>query len=430
MNLRMIAAITLFAMSPLAFAQEEATGVTLNGAIGRTTFDSPRGLDDSTHWSAAIGYRFDSPLALELRNTSMDAGPKGVGPDVDVDYRTLDLLYHLPSETRFKPFVLAGTGKVDMKMPGGSMDNNLFNAGVGMKYLFTANSMLRAELRAIRGFNGSNDTDVGVNVGYQYTFGQASSSPAPRDGDNDKDGVPDSRDNCPTTPAGDRVDASGCTLDGDADSDGVKDSLDRCPNTPRGTTVDASGCPSDDDDRDGVRNAMDRCPGTPAGVVVDSNGCGPDGDTDGVPNHRDQCPDTAPNALVDEVGCYVIIGEAVRITLDVQFDFNSSIARPAHLNEVKKVADFMAKYPATDVTFEGHTDSQGAQEYNLPLSERRAATIGSMLIDRFGVSASRVKTVGYGESRPIASNDTEEGRQRNRRVVAEIKANEQTKKRL
>ncbi|XOV86677.1 MAG: OmpA family protein [Pseudomonadota bacterium] len=430
MKSRTFAIVALLAITPLAVAQEEATGVTVNGAIGRTMFDSPRGLSDSTHWSAALGYRFDSPLALELRNTSMDATPKGIGTDVEVDYMTLDVLYHLSSATRFKPFVLAGTGKVDMKVPGASMDNNLFNAGVGMKYLFSANSMLRAELRAIRGFNGSNDTDVGVNVGYQYTFGKAASVPVQRDGDDDRDGVPNSRDNCPTTPVGTQVDASGCTLDGDADRDGVKDSADQCPNTPRGAAVNAMGCPSDDDDRDGVRNAADRCPGTPAGVAVDSNGCGPDGDRDGVPNHRDQCPDTAPNALVDEVGCYVIINEAVRITLDVEFDFNSSIARPAHLDEVRKVADFMTRYPATSVTFEGHTDSQGPQEYNLPLSERRAATIGNLLVDRFGIPASRVTTVGYGESRPIASNDTEEGRQRNRRVVAEIKATEQMKKRL
>ncbi len=84
----------------------------------------------------------------------------------------------------------------------------------------------------------------------------------------------DDLDRCPNTPAGDAVDANGCSLPKDADGDGVVDSADRCPNTPAGTQVDASGCPiPQDSDGDGVNDDRDRCPGTPAGVQVDAVGC-------------------------------------------------------------------------------------------------------------------------------------------------------------
>ncbi|MDH3388592.1 MAG: OmpA family protein [Gammaproteobacteria bacterium] len=151
---------------------------------------------------------------------------------------------------------------------------------------------------------------------------------------------------------------------------------------------------------------------------------------DGVPDHRDACPETSPPALVDKLGCFVMLDEIVRITLDVEFDFDSAASRPEHAIEVKKVADFMMKYPLTKVTLEGHTDSKGSDAYNKVLSERRAATIGKMLVERFNISSDRVNTVGYGEDRPIAPNDTAQNRQRNRRVVAEIEAVEQVKQRL
>jgi OOP family OmpA-OmpF porin len=260
--------------------------------------------------------------------------------------------------------------------------------------LFSSNSALRADMKL---FRGTSDTalDSGITVGYQYTFGDTGRS------------VP--------------VLAAAPVLDLDADDDGVKDSMDRCPNTPVGTSVDRNGC-DDDTDRDGVKNALDKCLQTPAGVTVDASGCGIDSDRDGVADHRDVCPQTYPPALVDETGCYIIIKEAVSITLDVEFDFDSAKSRPAHSIEVKKVADFMQQYPSTTVSFEGHSDSMGDAGYNQSLSEKRAASVAKLLIEEFKVDASRVRSIGYGEAKPVASNNNEAGRQSNRRVVAVIEA--------
>jgi outer membrane protein OmpA-like peptidoglycan-associated protein len=120
--------------------------------------------------------------------------------------------------------------------------------------------------------------------------------------DSDRDGVPNYLDDCPDTPSGVEVDDYGCPID--SDNDGVPDFLDKCPNTPEDVSVDAFGCPRDSDG-DGVPDYLDKCPGTPENVPVDSDGCPPDSDKDGVPDYLDKCPDTPANVRVDADGCPV-----------------------------------------------------------------------------------------------------------------------------
>ena len=110
-----------------------------------------------------------------------------------------------------------------------------------------------------------------------------------------------------------------------------------------------------------------------------------------------------------------LLGEG-RAKLDIEFDFDKSNVRPQYHDEIKQVADFMVKYPDTKVAIEGHTDSIGSNEYNQKLSERRANSVKNYIIDNFGIDAKRLRAEGFGETRPIADNKTDEGRQRNRRV--------------
>ena len=398
-NLKFIVMASALLLAPNLSAEEEIPGIYLTPAIGVLLFDDSRGLNDEPALSIGIGYRLANPWSVELSYTGIDSKSEVTGLDANVDYLNLGALYHLQSDTNLKPFISFGLGETSTDSAGSSDDYNVAHVGAGAKYLLSSNSALRTELRAYRGSGNNDNLDFGLSVGYQFSFGKATSAPvtAPVDGDIDKDGVPDSKDLCADTPAGDEVDSKGCTVD--------------------------------DDDRDGVKNQFDKCSRSPAGIEVDVNGCGPDVDMDGVPDHRDQCARTFPPALVDEEGCYVLIEEAVRITLDVEFDFDMAASRPEHAAEVKKVADFMAKYPLTEVIFEGHTDDWGDDAYNQKLSERRAATIGRMLVQQFNISADKVSTAGYGESRPVSSNSSSSGRQKNRRVVAEITATEMVKKR-
>jgi len=105
-----------------------------------------------------------------------------------------------------------------------------------------------------------------------------------------------------------------------------------------------------------------------------------------------------------------------RARLNVEFDFDKSDIRPQYHDEIKQVADFMVKYPNTKIAIEGHTDSIGTDEYNQKLSQRRVDSVKDYIIDKFGIDGKRLRSEGFGETRPIADNKTAEGRQRNRRV--------------
>jgi OOP family OmpA-OmpF porin len=131
-----------------------------------------------------------------------------------------------------------------------------------------------------------------------------------------------------------------------------------------------------------------------------------------------------PELVVDQRinDCPKCAPTLVTITLDVEFDTGKAIVKDEYRNEIKKVADFMKTYPNTTAVIEGHTDNVDTVEYNQKLSETRANSVRQYLIDNFGIKASRLTAVGYGETKPIASNKTEEGRQKNRRVQAVIKA--------
>ena len=109
----------------------------------------------------------------------------------------------------------------------------------------------------------------------------------------------------------------------------------------------------------------------------------------------------------------------VRVELDVKFDFDKATIRPEFRDDIRSLAEFMKSYPSVSTTVEGHTDSIGSDQYNQRLSEQRAQSVRQALIDE-GVDGSRLEAVGHGESRPIADNSTEEGRQMNRRVEADV----------
>lgn len=146
----------------------------------------------------------------------------------------------------------------------------------------------------------------------------------------------------------------------------------------------------------------------------------PDADKDGVPDSRDNCPDTPSNYAVDADGCPIPMEEMARVELMVNFDFDRSEVKSEYFSEIKEVVDFMMQFPDIDIELEGHTDSRGTEVYNIDLSDRRVAAVRQVMIDRFNVQASRVSSRGFGESQPIASNDSDAGRADNRRVMTVI----------
>lgn len=110
---------------------------------------------------------------------------------------------------------------------------------------------------------------------------------------------------------------------------------------------------------------------------------------------------------------------AVSFKGDVTFDTNSATLRPGLISEIDRVANVLNQYPDTFIRVEGHTDSRGSDAYNMDLSQRRANAVKNLLAQR-GVAESRIEVIGYGKSMPVASNDTEAGRLKNRRVEIKI----------
>ncbi|MGJ7515623.1 OmpA family protein [Pseudomonas baetica] len=159
----------------------------------------------------------------------------------------------------------------------------------------------------------------------------------------------------------------------------------------------------------------------PAAAPVPAPEVCSDSDNDGVCDNVDKCPDTPANVTVDADGCPAV-AEVVRVELDVKFDFDKSVVKPNSYGDIKNLADFMKQYPSTTTTVEGHTDSVGPDAYNQKLSERRANAVKQVLTNQYGVESSRVQSVGYGESRPVADNATDAGRAVNRRVEAQVEA--------
>ena len=239
--------------------------------------------------------------------------------------------------------------------------------------------------------------------------------------DSDKDGVPDYLDDCPGTPNGASVDKTGCPLD--SDRDGIPDYTDLCPNTPSGIDVDDFGCPFDSDG-DGVFDYQDKCPDTPYEVEVDKYGCPVDDDLDGVPDYLDQCPGTLPGVQVDEQGCELVIimeptpefnPNQLILSSETSFEFNSAKLKEAAYPELDKLLEQMKKYPLSRWKIVGYTDNVGSEDGNIKMSQMRAESVLNYFVSR-GIPKVRFEVIGMGSKNPIADNNTPEGRAQNRRV--------------
>ena len=352
---------------------------------GGVFYSSPNdiGLDDSAFGpGVGLGIGLTDRWAAELLYSHFDVDLEFLGASGDdtTELIWLDLLYQFGGSDKLQPFVLAGGGKTESDrgaLP--SFDDTQFNIGIGVFRSLSDRIALRGDVRAVYS-EEEDDIQPFAFVGLTAFLGDVSAPPPP-----------------------------------DTDGDGVADPNDRCPNSPPGVTVGSDGCEIDSDG-DGVADSKDQCPDTPRGASVNANGCALDSDGDGVPDYKDECPDSAAGAKVDERGCYIELEETVTIDLNLEFDTNSADLRADHSAEIQRAVDFLRQYPTANAVIEGHTDSSGAADYNQALSERRAASVRSYLVESAGVGAERLTSVGYGEARPKDSNDTREGMQRNRRV--------------
>ncbi len=228
----------------------------------------------------------------------------------------------------------------------------------------------------------------------------------------------------------------------DRDGDGIPDDIDQCPDVPEDKDgfEDEDGCPDYDNDKDGIYDAQDECPNDPEDRdgFQDADGCpDPDNDKDGICDPwvsekglqakyakickgTDQCPNQPEtfNNFKDEDGCPDEKPMEIKQTLTLR-GVNFKTASAELLEEsyymLEQVYNSLEAYPNVKVEIGGHTDNQGGAQYNLVLSYQRAKSVMDYLIMR-GISATRLVAKGYGLEKPVASNNTAEGRALNRRV--------------
>lgn len=332
--------------------------------------------DDGRGVAFEYGFRFTQSWAARVEFTALDLDYAG-GGDESGEMVGVDALYFMPNDAWFL------FGGVKRQAVGES--TTLGNIGIGKHWDIHEDVKLVTEIAAYHDF-GEDYNDYSVKVGIAIPFGKGTPA-APKDSDND--GVVDSKDQCPMTPAGVRVDANGCSIDDD--NDGVLNNVDQCPNTPAGTKVDATGCAIKDSDNDGVVDSKDMCPDTPAGVKVDAKGC----------------------TVFDE--------ETVEITLRVLFDNESAVVKMPKDPEISEFAEFMKQYPSTTAVIEGHTSAPGSEAYNMDLSKRRAANFKEVMVDMYGIEGSRLETIGYGETQLLDNGKNAEAHRVNRRISVTVK---------
>jgi len=243
------------------------------------------------------------------------------------------------------------------------------------------------------------------------------------DPDNDGDGIPDGMDGCPNE-AG-QLQTKGCPTK-DKDGDGILDDKDKCPDEveDKDGFQDDDGCADPDNDADGIPDKQDKCPDK-AGPA-EAEGCpDPDSDGDGIPDRLDKCP--KEYGLKEEGGCQkqykMVVVKRDRIEIKKQIKFKTgsgTIVGKESFEIIGEVAQALRDNPQIKkLRVEGHTDSVGNDASNLKLSQKRADSVTSALI-KGGVDPGRLEAVGFGETRPIASNGTASGRAENRRTEFNI----------
>jgi outer membrane protein OmpA-like peptidoglycan-associated protein len=383
-----------------------------------------------------IGLKIGEPLSLNLKYwmsenfaISGDIGVGWGGADAD-DYLNFsvsplvagDLLYHLSlfNMPSGKMPLYAGLG---VRYFIGSDDEDLgIRVPLGITYIFDTapiDIFLEWAPTYVLEFE---EFKQSAGVGFRYYFGRSK--------DKDQDGIKDKDDADPLNPEDfDGFQDEDGAPDLDNDNDGIPDLADRAPNDPEDKDgfQDEDGVPDKDNDNDGILDTEDSCPNKAEDFdnFEDEDGCPDlDNDNDGISDEDDNCPDKPEtvNGYKDDDGCPdkkpmpKLDKKGAKLVLrGITFETNSTKLIEDSYKILNEVVVGLKDNPDVALEIQGHTDSFGEASYNLQLSNKRAQAVMDYLVQK-GIDSSRLVAVGYGEDKPIATNNTAEGRTQNRRI--------------
>ncbi len=337
---------------------------------GGIFFEGDSHINEDGVFGIGMGHYFNENWEVEAVFLGGQTEDEWVGAEkIEILLPMAELQYHF-GFGRLRPYLGVGGGSLGLNRENLGRDTAHVAAiwGGGLKFLFSPSFAARLDARHII------DTETGVGTndglltgGLSWLIGGTEREPEPI-----------------------------VRAPEDSDHDGVFDVEDECADTPAGVPVDTFGCPKDSDG-DGVTDVVDACPDTPAGMDVDGTGCPPK----------------------EEPKEIHVVPTKEWVLRGVHFQAGSGKISPKSYFALDEVAAILKDNPTVTVEIQGHTDSQGGDELNQKLSDRRAEAVKDYLVGK-GISGDRLQTKGFGPSVPVADNETKEGRARNRRIEFKV----------
>lgn len=455
-----LATAAALALTGMAHAGSDPGSWYVAPRINGVWVDDGRKAEDDIGFGAALGKAISPKWNIELGADSSGHRREASGDRLRLNTLDLNALRVFKREDSINPYLIGGVGYMDTNDSGSDKDFYA-KAGLGLMADIAKNTskgtnlQLRGEMHMRKVFGDQDLTDYVASLGLLYSWGGSIAAPAaaaiaaiapavvkPVDGDDDRDGVPNSRDKCPNTPAGAKVDSDGCEC-GDVVLRGVTFVTDSSEITPQGQLV-----------LDSLVAGLQRRAGTKLEIRGHTDSVGSDAYNLALSQRR-----------ADSVKAYLVskglnaadlstigLGEMQhiatndtaegreqnrRVTLQalsvicearasedlvlrgVTFKTNSAVITPTSKLVLDSAVAYLKARPNSSAEVRGHTDSVGNDEANMRLSKARAEAVRDYLIAG-GIDAGRLTANGYGETEHIAPNDTPAGREQNRRVTLRI----------
>jgi len=397
--------LLLVLLSAQCFGEIKPHTFYLSPYIGGYTFDGTQHLETRPVYGIRLGYNYTKNLGVEaLFDYTWTNLTKGTFIGGDRSAKSygygVDALYHFLPDGKLVPFVAAGLRGISVDYPQGQKDQNTasFDYGGGLEYFLTDAVSVRGDIRHLILFDHVR-SNLEYTVGMSYFFGATATPMAP---------VPPP----PVPEASLSAAPASVTAGQDAELSWSSRNATNCEIRPGIGPVEPQGSRHVKPAADEVYTLVCNGPGGAASSQAAVKVVVPPPAPVPVPELPKPAPvpeaKPEPPPIPKEMLCYA---------LNIEFVSGKADILPKYHDEIVKLANFMKAYPSVKGVIEGHTDNRGGKEYNNRLSERRAASVVAYLV-KLGIDKSRLGTKGYGFSRPIADNKTAEGRQKNRRIVA------------